>query len=191
MIHRDVKPSNILLDDDDYAYLIDFGIARAATDTGLTGTGSTIGTWAYMAPERFASGQIDPRGDIYALACVLHESLTGTSPFPGESFEQLDAGHMFAAPPRPSRILPGIPAPFDDVVATDMANDPNHRYPTTIELAAAAHAASVATPPPPPSPAAVTRHRPPPSIPPPRIPNGRNRYQHQRHPSPRSCGPAS
>src|ERR1700730_3875884 len=63
LVHRDVKPSNVLLDEDDFAYLIDFGIARSAGETGLTGTGATIGTWAYMAPERFTPGQIDPRGD--------------------------------------------------------------------------------------------------------------------------------
>ena len=61
LVHRDVKPSNILIAEDDFAYLIDFGIARAVGETGLTSTGATIGTWAYMAPERFSTGQIDPR----------------------------------------------------------------------------------------------------------------------------------
>ena len=88
LVHRDVKPSNILIAEDDFAYLIDFGIARAGGETGLTSTGATIGTWAYMAPERFTTGQIDPRSDIYALACVLHECLTGSRPFAGDSLEQ-------------------------------------------------------------------------------------------------------
>ena len=71
LVHRDVKPHNILVAKFDFAYLIDFGIARAADQTGLTSTGSTIGTWAYMAPERFSSGKADARADIYSLACVL------------------------------------------------------------------------------------------------------------------------
>src|ERR1700759_1689174 len=68
LIHRDVKPSNILLDEDDFAYLIDFGIARAAQETGLTSTGAVIGTWHYMAPERLGAREFGARSDIYALA---------------------------------------------------------------------------------------------------------------------------
>ena len=67
LVHRDVKPSNILLAEDDFAYLIDFGIARGAGETGLTATGNVVGTWPYMAPERFTTGQTDTRSDIYAL----------------------------------------------------------------------------------------------------------------------------
>src|SRR4029079_8075899 len=85
LVHRDVKPSNILVAEDDFAYLIDFGIARAVGENKLTGTGSVIGTWAYLAPERLTSGLADPRADIYALTCVLHECLTGSQPFPSTS----------------------------------------------------------------------------------------------------------
>ena len=101
-MHRDVKPSNILVDPNDFAYLIDFGIARASDDTGLTSANSTIGTWAYMAPERFSTGEIDPSSDIYALACVLYQCLTGELPFPGSTLEQVAVGHMVTPPPRPS-----------------------------------------------------------------------------------------
>jgi serine/threonine-protein kinase len=141
LVHRDVKPSNILLDNDDYAYLIDFGIARAASDTGLTGTGNTVGTWAYMAPERLTSGHGDSRSDVYALACVLHESLTGTKPYPGNSFEQQIVGHLTTPPPRPSAAHPYIPAALDDVIAIGMAKDPDQRYRTTRDLAVAARTA--------------------------------------------------
>jgi serine/threonine protein kinase, bacterial len=141
LVHRDVKPSNILVTDDDFAYLIDFGIARAAGETGLTSTGATIGTWAYMAPERFQSGTADARSDVYALACVLHESMTGQQPFVGNSLEQIVAAHMFQPAPRPSELTGGIAAAMDQVIATGMAKDPDQRYPTTKDLARAARAA--------------------------------------------------
>ena len=72
LIHRDVKPSNILLTKQQFAYLIDFGLARTAGEQGMTTAGNTLGTLAYMAPERFDAGQSDPRADVYALACVLY-----------------------------------------------------------------------------------------------------------------------
>ncbi|WP_156746042.1 serine/threonine-protein kinase, partial [Mycobacterium sp. 1423905.2] len=101
LVHRDVKPSNILVTEDDFAYLIDFGIARAAGSSRMTGTGNVIGTWAYMAPERLTTGQTDPRGDTYALGCVFYECLTGNQPFPGDSLEQQIGGHLSLPPPRP------------------------------------------------------------------------------------------
>ena len=138
LVHRDVKPSNILLDEDDYAYLIDFGIARAAGETGLTGTGATIGTWHYMAPERFTAREPDARADIYALACVLYECLTGARPFPGDSLESQVGAHLSAPPPRPSTTQPTVPKAFDAVIATGMAKHPDERYTTAVELARAA-----------------------------------------------------
>ncbi len=141
LVHRDVKPSNILIAENDFAYLIDFGIARAVGETGLTSAGAVIGTWAYMAPERISTGQSDPRADIYALACVLYECLTGSRPFPGESLEQQITAHLTQPPPRPSTMHAGLPALLDTVIATGMAKDPDQRYPSTIELANAARAA--------------------------------------------------
>lgn len=141
LIHRDVKPSNILVAADDFAYLIDFGIARAESDQGLTNTGTTIGTWAYMAPERFTSGIVDSRSDVYALACVLHQTLTGQQPYPGDSVEQQIAGHMAVPPPRPSLVRRDLPTDMDRVIASGMAKDPAQRYPTTTDLARAASAA--------------------------------------------------
>jgi serine/threonine-protein kinase len=138
-LHRDVKPSNILLDDDDFAYLIDFGIARAAEDTKLSSTGSMIGTLQYIAPERLGTGEVDARADIYALACVLYECLTGSPPFPGESAERLMLAHLNTPPLHPSTAQPELPEPLDEVIATGMAKDPDNRYATTVELASAAH----------------------------------------------------
>lgn len=142
LVHRDVKPSNILVGDNDFAYLIDFGIARAAGESGLTSTGSTIGTWAYMAPERFErGGAADARADIYALACVLHQGLTGQPPFPAEAIEQIAVAHMVEPPPKPSALRAGVPAAMDEVVATGMAKDPAQRYASTLELVGAARVA--------------------------------------------------
>ena len=98
LIHRDVKPSNILITDREFVYLIDFGLARTAGEKGLTTAGNTLGTLAYMAPERFDGAQIDPRADIYALTCVLYECITGSRPYPAESYEQQITGpHGVAA----------------------------------------------------------------------------------------------
>ncbi|MCV7080286.1 serine/threonine protein kinase [Mycolicibacterium insubricum] len=136
LVHRDIKPSNILIGDDDTAYLIDFGIARSAVDARLTGTDNTIGTWAYMAPERFTTDDVDPRSDTYALACVLYEALTGTKPFPGDSMERQVTGHLHNPPPRPSATRADLPPAFDAVVAVGMAKDPQQRFQTAPELAA-------------------------------------------------------
>jgi serine/threonine protein kinase len=141
LVHRDVKPSNILLADNDFAYLIDFGIARAANDTALTSEGSTIGTWAYMAPERFRTGGIEPSSDIYALACVLYQCLTGDLPFPGSTLEQVAVGHIFAPPPKPSEARDTVPPQLDRVIETGLAKQTTDRYPTAIEMAAAARQA--------------------------------------------------
>jgi ABC-type amino acid transport substrate-binding protein/predicted Ser/Thr protein kinase len=140
LIHRDVKPSNILITERDFVYLIDFGLARTAGEKGLTTAGNTLGTLAYMAPERFEGADIDPRADIYALTCVLYECITGSRPYPAESYEQQIKGHMVSPPPRPSAIDPKLAA-FDDVIAKGMAKKPAKRYQTAGELAAAARRA--------------------------------------------------
>jgi serine/threonine protein kinase len=146
LVHGDVRPSNILVADDDVAdddvaYLIDFGIARVAAETEPAGAGASISAWAYMAPERFQKGTVDARADIYALACVLHECLTGQPPFAGDTLEQIAFAHMRQPPPRPSELRDGIPAAMDHVVAAGLAKDPEQRYATTEDLAHAALAA--------------------------------------------------
>ena len=152
LVHRDVKPSNILLAEDDFAYLIDFGIARGAGETALTATGNVVGTWPYMAPERFSTGVSDTRSDIYALTCVLYQCLTCSTPFPGDSVEQQIAGHLTTPPPRPSISRPGLSTGLDTVIAKGMAKDPEERYGTTIDLARAARSATTTAVSQPPSP---------------------------------------
>jgi serine/threonine-protein kinase len=141
LVHRDVKPSNALVTPGEFVYLIDFGIAHDASATKLTRTGTTIGTWTYMAPERFSTGIADARGDVYALACVLHECLAGQTAFPGDTLEQQVAGHLTKDPPRPSSVNPAVPAGFDQVIARGMAKDPAQRYQTAGELALGAQRA--------------------------------------------------
>lgn len=142
IVHRDVKPANILLTPDDFACLVDFGVANAANDAKLTSAGNTVGTFAYMAPERLADeGEIDHRVDIYALTCVLYECLTGTPPYPMGEFAALIAAHLTSPIPLPSRQRPELPAQFDDVIARGMAKDRDERYSHAGELAAAARRA--------------------------------------------------
>lgn len=142
LVHRDVKPSNIVLGDRDFAYLIDFGIARDDSATAMTSIGTTLGTFAYMAPERFTPGQrTDARADIYSLACVLYECLTGARPFPGAVVAEQIAAHLTAELPRPSSVGDGIPAALDAVIARGMAKLPDQRFPSAGEFAAAARRA--------------------------------------------------
>jgi serine/threonine protein kinase len=146
LVHRDVKPSNILVDQDDYAYLIDFGIASDVTRAKLTKTGMLVGTLAYMAPERFTTGSAGAGADVYSLACVLHECLTGMQPYPGDSAEQQISGHLTQDPPKPSRLNATLPEAFDEVIARGMAKDPAARFASTGELATAASAVAASRP---------------------------------------------
>lgn len=141
LVHRDVKPSNVLVTKFDFTYLIDFGIAQASGQAKLTQVGSTMGTWHYMSPERFTTGETDKTADIYALACVLHEALTGAKPFPGDSFEQQVTAHLQTQPPRPSNLVPGLSPAMDAVIAKGMAKNPTERYRTATEFTRAAKAA--------------------------------------------------
>jgi serine/threonine protein kinase, bacterial len=144
--HRDVKPENILITGDDFAYLVDFGIARAAADPSLTQTGLSMGTYNYMAPERFGVDAISYRADIYSLACVLGECLTGSPPYRCDSVERLITAHLMQPPPRPSELRPGkVPPAIDQVIARGMAKNPEDRYRSAGDLARAAHEALTGT----------------------------------------------
>jgi serine/threonine protein kinase len=140
VMHRDVKPENILVNRDDFAYLVDFGIANAASDEKLTELGTAVGTYAYMAPERFTNDAVTYSADIYALACVLHECLTGSQPYSGDSVSVVITAHLMQPIPRPSEERPGIPTAFDQVIARGMAKKPDDRYASAGDLAMAATA---------------------------------------------------
>lgn len=143
ILHRDVKPENILVSADDFAYLVDFGIASATSDEKLTQIGTTVGTAKYMAPERFGDSQVTHRADIYALACVLYECLTGSPPYTGDQLSVIGA-HVHQPIPRPSAARPSIPTGFDEVIARGMAKNPDDRYLTCGDLSSAAYAALAA-----------------------------------------------
>jgi serine/threonine protein kinase, bacterial len=144
MVHRDVKPANVLVSGEpgaEQVYLVDFGIARAMAGVGSTRmTRGVVGTFAYMAPERFEEVDGDARADGYALACMLYECLSGRQPFPGESQAQQMRAHFDRPPPRPGDVDPALQA-FDGVIAKGMAKRPADRYPTAGALARAATAA--------------------------------------------------
>jgi serine/threonine-protein kinase len=107
----------------------------------LTSANTTIGTWAYMAPERFNTREIQPSSDIYALACVLYQCLTGELPFPGDTLEQVAVSHMVMPPPKPSEDRDTIPTAMDQVIATGLAKAPTDRYQSTVQMPAAARRA--------------------------------------------------
>jgi WD40 repeat protein len=143
LVHRDVKPSNVLIGEDDRAYLADFGIARTTSpdETALTRSGDLVGSWDYMAPERLSGGHVDGRADQYSLACVLFECLTGRLPHPAADPAAKVAAHLLQPPPAPSVFLPTISPALDEVVIRGMAKDPARRFPTPTDLMAAAAAA--------------------------------------------------
>jgi len=157
LVHRDVKPENVLLTRDRFAYLVDFGIARAGGDPSVTGSGSLIGSCAYMAAERFAGGRVGPQADVYSLTCVLYECLTGRPPFEGAELPQLISAHMFSPPPRPSIMRRGLGRAFDDVIAIGMAKQPAARFSSAGELARAVTAAAASAPAPDPAAASASQ----------------------------------
>ncbi|MGY0501737.1 protein kinase domain-containing protein [Nocardia sp. FBN12] len=142
LVHRDVKPGNILLTGNLFAYLVDFGIAHTATDPQLTSAGSAVGSMAYMAPERFESVPMSPSVDTYALTCVLYECLVGRVPFPVNSLAGAIGSHQMAPAPRPSAADSTL-ATFDAVIERGMAKRPEQRYGTPVDLARAAKAALI------------------------------------------------
>src|SRR5215211_3242488 len=136
IVHRDIKPENILLEDG-HAIVADFGIARAVNSMGdasggaLTKTGMSLGTPTYMSPEQaFAEKDIDGRSDLYSLACVLYEMLTGQPPFTGSNAQAVMAKHSMAAVPSMQIVRNTIPDEVEDLVQRAQAKAPADRFAT-------------------------------------------------------------
>jgi serine/threonine protein kinase/ABC-type Fe3+-hydroxamate transport system substrate-binding protein len=147
LLHRDVKPANFLLTgppgDRERVLLADFGIARARDDaSGLTGTGVMMATVAYASPEAIQGLPVDQRADVYSLGCALFRMLTGRAPFhDAGGMSAVLMAHVMNPPPRATELMPGLPPEIDTVLATALAKEPEHRYRSAGDLAAAAAAA--------------------------------------------------
>jgi serine/threonine protein kinase len=147
LVHRDVKPANVLLDGHDHAYLTDFGLTkRLASETVETRAGQILGTLDYIAPEQIRGDALGPFTDVYALACMSVHLLTGTVPFPVDTEEGKLWSHLSERPPRPSARCPDLPRALDAVLERAMAKEPALRHPSAGELAAET-ADAVAAPP--------------------------------------------
>jgi serine/threonine-protein kinase len=127
LVHRDVKPENVLLDGDDRVKLADFGLARAVTEVTSTTTGTVMGTVAYLAPELVVRGEADARTDVYAVGILLYESITGRQPFTGATPIQVAFQHVNTDVPAPSARVPWLPSEVDELVAALTARDPSDR----------------------------------------------------------------
>ncbi|MFI6906462.1 serine/threonine protein kinase [Nonomuraea sp. NPDC050394] len=137
LIHRDIKPGNILIDTADHVYLCDFGIAKMESATTLTTEGQFLGTMDYAAPEQFRSGPIDRRTDVYALGAVLYQCLTGEKPFPHREPSAVLWAHLYKTPPKVTDHRPDLGPGIDGVVQKAMAKEPRARYDTCGALATA------------------------------------------------------
>lgn len=135
VIHRDVKPSNVLITEDGQVKVTDFGIARAATADGdLTQTGAVMGTATYIPPEQAQGLVVDGRSDVYSLGVVLYEMLTGKVPFTGDSPLSIAYKHVREEPIHPRELVPEIPLGLEAIVLKAMAKDPSARYQSAIEM---------------------------------------------------------
>jgi streptogramin lyase len=142
LVHRDVKPSNVLLDASEHVYLADFGLTRRLEEQGaLAGDGRSIGTPAYLAPEQIEGRPVDGRSDVYALGCLLFECLTGSVPFRRASRLAAAWAHLEEEPPSASEPKPELPAASDPIIQRALAKEPDERYPTCAALIVAAEQA--------------------------------------------------
>ncbi len=152
LVHRDIKPGNVMLTNDGSVKVMDFGIARAMTDSQatMTQTNAVVGTAQYLSPEQARGEKVDERSDIYSAGCVLFELLTGRPPFTGDSAVSVAYQHVSEVPPIPSSLAGDVPESLDRVVMKAMAKSPDDRYTTAalmrVDLERAGQGLSVSAP---------------------------------------------
>ncbi|MEB3034623.1 protein kinase domain-containing protein [[Mycobacterium] nativiensis] len=168
LVHRDVKPENILISDDGGVKVVDFGLVRAIAAAGITSTNVILGTAAYLSPEQVRDGNAGPASDVYGVGVLTYELLTGRTPFSGDSQLAVAYQRLDHDVPPPSSAIEGVPREFDELVAHATALDPADRYVDGIAMAEAVDAIA---------------HRL--ELPPFRVPAPRNSAQHiAAHPDP-------
>jgi serine/threonine-protein kinase len=133
IVHRDIKPHNVLVDREGRVKVTDFGIARAGTSQ-MTETGSIVGTAQYLSPEQARGGEVDQRSDLYSLGVVLYELLTGKTPFEGDTPVEIAMKHLSATPQTPSELRSDIPPELDMVILRALAKNPDERYQSADEM---------------------------------------------------------
>ena len=143
LVHRDVKPANVLLGAGEHAYLTDFGLTKhVLSESGATKSGQWVGTLDFIAPEQIRGERVDARSDVYALGCVLYYVLTGGPPFARDGDEAKLWAHLSERPPQVSVAAPDVPKAFDAVIARALAKAPEQRFQSAGDLARAAAAAA-------------------------------------------------
>ncbi|HEX6380223.1 MAG TPA: Stk1 family PASTA domain-containing Ser/Thr kinase [Acidimicrobiia bacterium] len=139
LVHRDVKPGNVMLTPSGEVKVMDFGIARVTTGEALTQTATVLGTASYFSPEQAKGEGVDPRSDVYSAGCVLYEMITGRPPFTGDSPVSIAYKHVREDAPVPSSLNPDVSPALDAVVMKALAKNPVNRYQTAIEMAEDLH----------------------------------------------------
>ncbi|KUI42782.1 serine/threonine protein kinase [Mycobacterium sp. GA-1199] len=134
LVHRDVKPENVLISEDGDVKIADFGLVRAVAEAKITSTSVILGTAAYLSPEQVSTGDADPRSDVYSAGILTYELLTGRTPFAGDSALAVAYQRMDNDVPAPSTVITGVPAQFDDLVLRATARDPAQRYADAREM---------------------------------------------------------
>lgn len=136
LVHRDVKPENVLISDDGEVKIADFGLVRAVAAAGITSSSVILGTAAYLSPEQVRDGDTSPRSDVYAAGIMVYELLTGQTPFSGDSALSVAYQRLDADVPQPSNVIAGVPKQFDELVTRATARGPADRYADALEMRA-------------------------------------------------------
>ena len=136
LVHRDVKPENVLISDDGEVKIADFGLVRAVAAAGITSTSVILGTAAYLSPEQVRDGDASPRSDVYSAGILTYELLTGRTPFTGDSALSIAYQRLDTDVPPPGAAIDGVPTQFDEFVRRATARNPGDRYADAIEMRA-------------------------------------------------------